>query len=49
MQLASFMMIYIPRARRVSIPKINGNPISWSATTYTIAVVGGVAEVDEEP
>ncbi len=38
--LVSFMMISTPRARRVSIPKITGNPISWSTTTCTIAVVG---------
>jgi hypothetical protein len=40
MGLFSFMLISIPRAISVSIPKISGNPISWSATTYRIAVVG---------
>ncbi len=38
MQLALFMVIFIPRARGVSIPRITGNPISQSATTCMIAV-----------
>jgi hypothetical protein len=32
------MVIFIPRARGVSIPRITGNPISQSATTCMIAV-----------